>query len=69
MTAVPCGTVRTASASATITCKNDMLGVGLNWSRPNEGTFGPGPNDQDTGEIYYRFYLLKVLTLTPSWWT
>ena len=39
---------------------------GANWSRPNEGTFGPGLNDQYTEEIYYRFHLLKVLTLTPD---
>ena len=44
----------------------DMLGVGLNWSRPSEDTFGPGLDDQYTAEIYYRFQLLKVFTITPD---
>jgi porin len=44
----------------------DMLGVALNWSRPSEDTFGPGLDDQYTAEIYYRFQLLKVLTITPD---
>ena len=46
--------------------KSDVLGVGLNWSRPNEDTFGPGLDDQYTAEIYYRFQLLKILTITPD---
>lgn len=45
---------------------SDAIGIGLNWNRPNEDTFGPGLDDQYTAEIYYRFQLLKVLTLTPS---
>lgn len=46
--------------------KSNVLGVGLNWSRPSEEVFGPGLDDQYTAEIYYRFQLLKVLTLTPD---
>ena len=46
--------------------KSDVLGVGLNWSRPSEGTFGPGLDDQFTAEIYYRIQVLKVLTITPD---
>ena len=46
--------------------KSNVLGLGLNWSRPNENTFGPGLHDQYTAEIYYRFQLLKVLTITPD---
>ena len=46
--------------------KSDVLGLGLNWSRPNEDTFGPGLDDQVTAEIYYRVQVLKVLTLTPD---
>ena len=46
--------------------KGDLLGVGINWGRPNEDTFGPDLEDQYTAEIYYRLQLLKVLTLTPS---
>ena len=46
--------------------RGDLLGFGLNWSRPNENTYGPGLNDQYTAEIYYRFQLFKVLTITPD---
>lgn len=46
--------------------KSDVLGVGLNWSRPDEDVFGPGLDDQYTAEIYYRFQVLKVLTVTPD---
>ena len=46
--------------------KSDVLGVGLNWSRPSEDTFGTGLDDQYTAEIYYRFHLLRVLTITPD---
>ncbi len=46
--------------------KSDVLGFGLNWSRPSEGTFGPGLDDQFTAEIYYRIQVLKVLTITPD---
>ena len=45
---------------------SDMIGPGLNWSRPWEDTFGPGLVDQYTAEIYYRFQVLKVLTITPD---
>jgi len=46
--------------------KGDLLGVGINWSHPSEDTFGPGLDDQYTAEIYYRFQLLKILTITPD---
>jgi porin len=46
--------------------KGNALGVGLNWSRPAEDLFGSGLDDQYTAEIYYRFHLLKVLTITPD---
>jgi porin len=46
--------------------KGDLLGVGLNWSRPSEDAFGPGLDDQYTAEIYYRLQLLKVLIITPD---
>ena len=42
------------------------MGVGLNWSRPAEGVFGPELDDQYTAEIYYRFQLLRILTITPD---
>ena len=46
--------------------KGDLLGLGISWGRPSEDTFGPGLDDQYTAEIYYRFQLLKVLTITPD---
>ena len=44
----------------------DVVGVGLNWGQPNADTFGPGLDDQWTGEMFYRFNLGKQLALTPS---
>lgn len=44
----------------------DVLGLGLNWGRPNEDSFGPGLDDQWTGEVFYRLNLGKQLALTPS---
>ncbi len=46
--------------------KSDKIGLGLNWSRPSEDTFGPGLDDQYTAEIFYRFQLLKTLSITPD---
>ena len=46
--------------------KGDVLGFGLNWSRPNEDTLGPGLDDQVTAELYYRWQVLKVLAITPD---
>jgi len=46
--------------------RSDVLGVGLNWSRPAEDVFGPGLDDQYTAEIYYRFQVMKVLSVTPD---
>jgi porin len=46
--------------------KSDVIGLGLNWSRPSEDTFGPGLDDKYTAEIYYRLQVLKVLTITPD---
>jgi len=44
----------------------DAIGIALNRSRPNEDTFGLGLKDQYMAETYYRFELLRVVTLTPS---
>ena len=46
--------------------KNDLIGLGLNWGRPSEDTLGPGLGDQYTMEVFYRFQLLKSLTITPD---
>ena len=45
---------------------NDLLGVGLHWSRPNENTFGSNLDDQFTGEIFYRLQVVDKFALTPS---
>jgi porin len=46
--------------------ESDVLGIGINWSRPSSETLGPGLDDQYTAEIFYRFQLLKILTITPD---
>lgn len=46
--------------------KSDMVGVGLNWGRPSEETFGPDLRNQYTAELYYRLHLLPHLTITPD---
>jgi porin len=46
--------------------KSDLLALGLNWGRPSEETFGSGLDDQYTVELFYRFQLLKSLTITPD---
>lgn len=43
-----------------------VLGVGLNWSRPSEDTLGADLDDQYTAEIYFRWQILKILTITPD---
>jgi len=45
---------------------SDMLGFGINWSRPSTDTFGPGLDDQITAELYYRWQVLKILAITPD---
>ncbi|MFC2144393.1 carbohydrate porin [Acidobacteriota bacterium] len=41
-------------------------GIGLNWARPNENTFGAELNDQYTLETYFRLQLTQRFQLTPS---
>jgi len=48
------------------TRKSDILGVGLNWSRPSTDTFGADLDDQYTAEIYYRWQALKMVSITPD---
>lgn len=45
--------------------QSDQIGLGLSWGRPAE-SFGPDLDDQYTAEIYYRFHLWRILTLTPD---
>ena len=48
-----------------LTTRSDEIGVGLNWGRPSEETFGPGLDDQYTTEMYYRFQLFQHASVTP----
>jgi porin len=43
-----------------------LLGVGLNWGRPNDDTFGADLDDQYTAEIFYRWQVFESLQITPS---
>ncbi|WP_338686351.1 carbohydrate porin [Haloferula helveola] len=43
-----------------------LLGVGLNWGRPNSDTFPVPLDDQWTAEVFYRLQLLENFQLTPS---
>jgi porin len=46
--------------------KSDTLGVGLNWGRPAEETFGPDLEDQYTAEVYYRMQVHQHTSITPN---
>jgi porin len=46
--------------------RQDLLEVGLHWSRPNESTFGLDLDDQFTGEVFYRLQVVDKFALTPS---
>ncbi|GAL90501.1 carbohydrate porin [Jejuia pallidilutea] len=43
-----------------------VLGVGLNWGKPNETTFGAGLDDQWTSEIFYRWQVAHQFQITPN---
>jgi porin len=43
-----------------------LLGLGFNWGQPNEGTFGPGLDDQYAVELFSRLQLLRNLQVTPD---
>ena len=43
-----------------------LFGVGLNWSRPNEDTYGTELEDQVAFEAFWMLELAKVFELTPS---
>ena len=64
------GGVYEASVSAGFGYMNqpggNLLGVGLNWGRPNSDTFPIDLDDQWTGEIFYRVQLLENVQITPS---
>ena len=45
---------------------SSVFGLGLNWSRPSVEAFGQDLNDQYTAELFYRFQLLKMVSITPD---
>lgn len=44
----------------------DLLGLGLNWGKPNSDTFGSGLDDQFAGEFFYRLNVTETFAMTPS---
>ncbi len=44
----------------------DLLGIGLNWGKPNSDTFGSGLDDQYSAELFYRFNLGKAFAVTAD---
>lgn len=44
----------------------NLLGFGLNWSRPSENSFGPDLDDQWTAELFYRWQLTPSFAVTPD---
>ncbi|WP_227021348.1 carbohydrate porin [Oceaniferula marina] len=45
---------------------NDLLGIAVNWGKPNEDTFGPDLDDQYAIEIFYRYQLTENIAITPD---
>ncbi len=43
-----------------------LLGLGFNWGKPNESTFGPGLDDQQTVELFARLQVMRNLQITPD---
>ncbi len=44
----------------------NLLGVGVNWGRPNSDTIPSDLDDQWTGEVFYRVQLVENVQVTPS---
>ena len=44
----------------------DLLGVGVNWSRPNRDTFGANLDDQYTLEVFQLWQVTERVQVTPS---
>ena len=42
------------------------MGVVYNYGVPNEKTWGPGLDDQQTLEVFYRIQLWKEIAVTPD---
>lgn len=46
--------------------RKDLAGIGLNWSRPSEDSFGPDLDNQYTAEAFYRWQVSDHIALTPD---
>jgi porin len=46
--------------------RSSVFGVGVNWSRPNEDTFGVELDDQITAEAFMKLQATEGIELTPS---
>ena len=44
----------------------NQVGLAYNWGEPMESTWGPGLDDQQTLELFYRIQLFKELAITPD---
>lgn len=45
--------------------QDDVVGIGLNWGRPNDELYG-NAKDQWTSELFYRYQPNKYVQITPS---
>jgi porin len=45
---------------------DDILGIGLSWDRPSIETYGAALNDEYTAELYYRYQLTQLFSITPD---
>ena len=45
---------------------DDILGIGLSWARPSAETYGTSLSDQYTSELYYRYQLTQLVSITPD---
>lgn len=46
--------------------QTDQVGLGVNWGRPSEQSYGSDVNDQYTVELFYRLQLGRLLAVTPD---
>ncbi len=46
--------------------RRDVLGIGLNWSRPSDTAIAPGLDDQYSVELFYRIQISQSLAITPD---
>ena len=44
----------------------NQVGFAYNWGKPMESTWGPGLDNQQTLEVFYRIQLFKELAITPD---